>query len=87
MQTVGDLVTRGLVVKNTDDRRAAGFGFMDQFHHRGAIFAIQRGGGLVEKQNRVVNREAAGDVNPLLFAAGKSRGGEVPQAFGYVQPR
>lgn len=39
MQAVGDLLAYGFVMEDTDDGRAAGFGFADQFHYGGAVLA------------------------------------------------
>ena len=40
MQAVGDLLAHGFVMEDTDDGRAAGFGFADQFHYGGASEAV-----------------------------------------------
>jgi hypothetical protein len=49
VQSVGDLIAYRFVMENPDDRRAARFGFVDQFHHGGAVFAVQRGGGFIKQ--------------------------------------
>ena len=72
-------------MEDTDDGRATGFGFADQFHYGGAVFSVQRGGRFVEQQNRIVDDKATGDVDALLFAAGEGRWCQVPQAFRHVQ--
>lgn len=73
MQAVGDVITYSFVMEDADDGCATGFGFVNQFHHRGAVFGVQRGGRFVEQQNGVVDDKAAGDVDALLFAAGEGR--------------
>ncbi len=39
MQAVGDVIAYGFVMEDTDDGRATGFGFADQFHYGGAVLA------------------------------------------------
>lgn len=73
MQAVGDVIAYGFVMEDTDDGRATGFGFANEFHHRGAVFSVQRGGGFIQQQNRIVDDKATGDVDALLFAAGEGR--------------
>ncbi len=51
MQAVGDVITYSFVMEDADDGCATGFGFVNQFHHRGAVFGVQRGGRFVEQQN------------------------------------
>ena len=87
MQAVGDVIAYGFVMEDTDDGRATGFGFANEFHHRGAVFGVQRGGGFIQQQNRIVDDKATGDVDALLFAAGEGLGCQVPQAFRHVQAR
>lgn len=79
MQSVRHALAYGVVVEDPDDRRAARFGLFDQFHHRCAVLTVERGGGFIQEQNRVIDDKAAGDVDALLLAAGKGRRGEVPQ--------
>ena len=74
-------------MENTDDGCATLFGLFDQVHHRRAVAAVEGGGRLVEQEDRIVNGEAAGDVDPLLLAAGEGGRGKVPQAFRDVQAR
>ena len=60
--------------------------FADQIDDHLPVRAVQRGRGLVEQENGGRADEAARDVHPLLLAAGKRGGRDVPQAFGQVQP-
>lgn len=85
MQAVGDVITYSFVMEDAYDGCATGFGFANQFHHRGAVFGVQRGGRFVKQQNGVVDDKAAGDVDALLFATGKCLWCQVPQAFRHVQ--
>lgn len=39
MQAVGDVITYSFVMEDADDGCATGFGFVNQFHHRGADLA------------------------------------------------
>ena len=63
MQAVGDVITYSFVMEDAYDGCATGFGFANQFHHRGAVFGVQRGGRFVKQQNGVVDDKAAGDVD------------------------
>ena len=38
MQAVGDVITYSFVMEDAYDGCATGFGFANQFHHRGAVF-------------------------------------------------
>ncbi|VEA64863.1 Uncharacterised protein [Salmonella enterica subsp. salamae] len=78
MQTIRHAVAHGLVMKNTDDRRAARFGFGNQRDHGGTVVGVQRGGRFIQQQNRVIDDKSARDVHALLFAAGKGGGGKMP---------
>ena len=62
MQAVGNVITYSFVMEDADDGCATDFGFVNQFHHRGAVFGVQRGGRFVKQQNGVVDDKAAGDV-------------------------
>ena len=73
MQAVGDVITYIFVMEDAYDGCATGFGFANQFHHRGAVFGVQRGGRFVKQQNGVVDDKAAGDVDALLFASRRYR--------------
>lgn len=50
MQAVGDVITYSFVMEDADDGCATGFGFVNQFHHRGAVFGVQRGGRFVSSR-------------------------------------
>ena len=51
----------------------------DQLDHHLAVAGIERGGRLVEQQDRMVGDEAARDVDALLLAAGEGRRRQRPQ--------
>ena len=72
-------------MENTDYGGAAFFGFPDEFHNRRTILAVKRRCRLVQKHNGVIRGKNPGDVDPLLFAAGKSRRRNIPQALGNTQ--
>ena len=61
------------------------FLLVDQFDHHGAIGRIERGGRLVQQQDRQIGDEAARDVDALLLAAGEGRGRQRPQPLGNVE--
>ncbi len=50
-----------------------------------AVLGVERGGRLVEKQDRVVGDEAARDVDALLLAAGEGRGGSDQSSRGRLR--
>lgn len=85
MQTIRYAVAHSLIVKNTDNCCAAGFCFFNQCDDGGAIFGVQRGGGFIEQQNRVIDDKPAGDVDALLFATGEGRRRQVSQPLRHVQ--
>lgn len=85
MQAVDNIITYSFIIEDADDGCATDLGFVNQFHHRGAVFDVQRGGRFVEQQNGVVDNKATGDVDTLLFAAGEGRWCQVPQALRHVQ--
>ena len=77
---VGDAVAHVVVVEDAERwRRPARFLLADQLDDDGAVGGVERGGGLVEQQDRVVGDEAAGDVDALLLAAGEGGGRQRPQ--------
>jgi len=51
VQAVGDVITYSFVMEDAYDGCATGFGFANQFHHRGAVFGVQRGGRFVKQEN------------------------------------
>ena len=59
---------------------------IDQLDHDGAVGRIERGGRLVQQQDRQIGDEAARDVDALLLAAGEGRGRQRPQPLGNVEP-
>jgi hypothetical protein len=60
-------------VEDADQRGAARQCLVDQSDHDGAVVGVERGGRLVEQQDRIVGDEAARDVDALLLAAGEGR--------------
>ena len=67
-----------LVVEDGEEPGPAGPPLGDQLDHRVAILGVQRGGRLVEDEQRMVAGEAARDVDPLLLAAGERRRRQRP---------
>ena len=59
---------------------------LDQLDHDGAIGRVERGGRLVQQQDRQIGDEAARDVDALLLAAGEGRRRQRPQPLGNVEP-
>src|SRR5437660_6696310 len=84
---VGGARAHVVVVHDTRNRRAALLLFGDEIHHDGTIGRIERGGRLVEQEDRQSGQKTARDVDPLLLAAREGRGRQSPQAFRYVEPR
>ena len=54
-----------------DDHGAAAHGFVERLLHGGFGFGVERGGRLVEKQDRRIAHQRAGDRQPLALAARK----------------
>ena len=48
-EAIRDAIAHGLIVKNADNCRAAGFRFFNQCDDGGAVFGVQRGGRLIEQ--------------------------------------
>ena len=67
-----------LVVKDGEETGPAGPPFGDQFDHCVAVLSVQRGGRLVEDEQRMIAGEAAREVDPLLLAAGERRRRQRP---------
>src|SRR4051812_46030077 len=61
-RVVGDRLAHVLVVGDGDDRGAALLLLADEAGDDGAIGGIERGGGLVEQQDRTIRQKAARDV-------------------------
>ena len=59
--------------------RAAPLLLGDQVDHHRAVGGVERGGRLVEQQDRQVRQKAARDVDALLLAAGEGRRRQAPQ--------
>src|ERR1041385_7503877 len=66
--SVGGARAHVVVVHDTRNRGAALLLFRDEIHHDRTIDRVERGGRLVEQQDRQVGQEAARDVDPLLLA-------------------
>ena len=60
-------------------------GFADHGDDDVAVLGVERGGRLVEQQDRVAADEAAGEVDPLLLAAGEGGGRQRVQAVRDVE--
>src|SRR5262249_22290403 len=78
---VGDTVADIGIVHDGDDGGTAAFAFGKQIDHVCGIGGIERGGWLVEQQDRQIREEAPRDVDALLFAAGERRWGKRPQSL------
>ena len=50
----------------------------DEIHDRLLVIGIERCGGFVEEHDRAACYKASGDVDPLLFPAGKRSGKKRP---------
>jgi hypothetical protein len=70
---VGDRRASVFVVHDRDHCRSAPLLFGHQVNDHCAIVGIERGGRFVEQKQRKIGYEAAGDVDALLFTAGKRR--------------
>ena len=85
---VGQARANVFVVENREEPRAALPPLSDQFDDRVAILSVQRGGRLVEDQQRVLPGETARDLDPLLLAARKRRPAvRSQQPWGLSQAR
>ncbi len=73
------LVARRRIMEDADDRRAGGARLRDHRQHPLAIGRIERGGRLVQQQDRRAGGKAAGDIDPLLLAAGEGDGRQMPE--------
>ena len=60
-------------MKNSDQRRSALLGFTDQLQHGVSVGHVQSCRRLVKQQHRIGKDEAAGDIDPLLFAPGEGQ--------------
>src|SRR5262245_843253 len=78
---IGDAVADIGIVHDGDDAGAAALALGDQIDHVCGIGGIERGGWLVEQQDRQIRQQAPRDVNALLFAAGERRRGKRPQSL------
>src|SRR5215469_12798168 len=84
---VGGARAHVIIVYDTRNRRAALLLFVDEIHHDRTIVCVERGGRLVEQQDRQVGQEAARDVDALLLAAREGRRRQPPQSLRHVEPR
>ncbi len=82
---VGDQMADFVVMDNGDHGDALALLLGDQLDHDGAVGGVERGGRLVQQQDRQVRDEAARDVDALLLAAGEGRGRQLPEALGDVE--
>src|SRR5690606_9112352 len=82
---IGDAVACRAVVKDAQQGGTALAGLLDQLDDDGTIAGIERGGRLVEQQDRMARREGARQVDALLLAAREGRGRQVPESARDVQ--
>ena len=81
----GHLFARIVVVEDANHSAAVCAGLPDELDHNLAVFGVQGGSGLVQKQDGCGPYEAAGNVHALLFAAGEGGGCQIPEPLGEVQ--
>ena len=72
-------------MENSHDGGAARLGLQDHAYHDFGVGRIEAGGRLVQQQDRVAGDEAAGEVDPLLLAAGEGGGRQRMQPRRDVQ--
>src|ERR1700732_2008104 len=82
---VGDAFANGLVVNDGHDGCAAFLLFSDQACNHRTVLGIERGGRLVQEQDRPLRQKSAGDVDPLLFPAGEGCRRQALQGVGNVK--
>ena len=63
-----------VVMNDRHHRYSLSFLLPDQLNDNRAVGRVQRGGGFIQQQNWQIGNEPAGNVDPLLFAAGERRG-------------
>src|ERR1700738_1004413 len=81
---VGDAFANGLVVNDGHDGCAAFLLFSDQACNHRTVLGIERGGRLVQEQDRPLRQKSAGDVEPVLFPPGDGGGGRVFRGAGVL---
>src|SRR6185437_10820542 len=70
---VGDQMTNLVVMHDRDHGDAVAFLLIDQLDHDRAVRRVERGGRLIEEQDRKLGDKSTGDVDALLLAARKGR--------------
>ena len=75
------LLARRRVMEDADDGRALRPRLLDHLEHAGPVGRIERGRRLVEQQDRRSGGKAAGDIDPLLLAAGEGDRRQVPEGL------
>src|SRR5262245_5205118 len=76
---IGDGIADVLVMDDGNDCGAAAFLFGDQIDHGPAVLGVERGGRLVEQENRQLGEKATRNVDALLLAARERRRRQAPQ--------
>src|ERR1700733_4826408 len=71
---VGDLLADFIVMDDRHHGDALTFLLFDQLNHDRAVGGVERGGRLVQQQDRQIGNESPGDIDPLLLTAGERRG-------------
>src|ERR1700761_3809430 len=82
---VGDLLANFIIMNDRHHRNALAFFLFDQFDHHCAIGSVERGGRLVQQQDRQLGNKSPGDVDPLLLAAREGRRRQRPQPLRNVE--
>src|SRR6185437_16373918 len=83
---IGDFPAYFVVMDDRHHGDALRFLLLDQFNHDRSVDRIERGGRLIEQQDRQIGNEPARDIDALLLAAGKRRRRQRPQPLGNVEP-
>src|SRR5262249_26949157 len=65
---IADRAADVVIVHDRHHRRTTPLLFRDEIDHHRAIAGVERGGRLVEQQDRQIAQESARDVDPLLLA-------------------
>src|SRR5581483_1778577 len=84
-QAVRDRVAHVEIVHDRQDCGAGALALVDQLDDGGAVLGVERGGRLVEQQQRMLGDKAARDVDTLLLAAGEGGRRQVAQAIRNIE--
>ena len=82
---VGDGLAHVGVVEDAEQGDALALLACDHLDDHLAVLGVERGGRLVEQQDRMRRDEAARDVDALLLAAGEGRGRQAPEPLRQVE--